>query len=364
MADTPPSLDLPIAPPIDPMLAKLARTVPLGEGWRYEPKWDGFRCLVFRDGDTVYLQSRNARPLNRYFPDIVEALAAALPQRVIVDGEIVVPDPGGGLNFDSLSQRIHPAASRVNLLAEQTPASFVAFDVLAVGDDVHVDDPFNQRRRLLEELLTTTDSVHLTPVSDDDAKAQEWFTAFEGAGLDGVVAKRGEDPYTPGKRTLVKVKHERTAECVVAGFRTHKDGEGVGSLLLGLFDGAGVLHHVGVAAGFSATFRKALVDEVRPLMERAMVEHPWRHWAEEAAHVDGRMPGGPSRWTGGKDLSWTPLRCERVIEVTFGQLEAGRFRHGVRFVRWRPDRDPSSCTYDQLDVATKVDFDTLIRPEV
>lgn len=364
MADDAPLLNLPISPPVDPMLAKLARTVPVGAGWWYEPKWDGFRCLVFRDGDTVYLQSRNGRPLNRYFPDVVDAVATALPSRVIVDGEIVVPEPGGGLNFDSLSQRIHPAASRVELLAQTTPASFVAFDVLAADDEVHLGDLFSDRRRLLEGLLTTTGSVHLTPISEDDAKAQEWFTAFEGAGLDGVVAKRGDDPYTPGKRTLVKVKHERTADCVVAGFRTHKDGEGVGSLLLGLFDDAGMLHHVGVAAGFSATFRKELVDDVRPLMEGAMADHPWRHWAEEAAHVEGRMPGGPSRWTGGKDLSWTPLRCERVVEVTFGQLEAGRFRHGVRFVRWRPDRDPRSCTYEQLDVATKVDFDSLIGSEL
>ena len=354
-------LSLPLRPPIEPMLAKLSRTVPLGTGWWYEPKWDGFRCVVFRDGDELYLQSRNARPLNRYFPEVLAALAGSLPDRVIVDGEIVVPDPAGGLSFDSLTQRIHPAASRVALLAGHTPASFLAFDVLAVGDATYLDTPFTERRELLPTMIDPTDSVHITPASEDGAQAEEWFTTFEGAGLDGIVAKRADGPYTPGKRTLIKVKHERTAECVVAGFRVHKDGEGVGSLLLGLYDEAGTLHHVGVAAGFSKQFRGDLLPEVEPLMAGAFEGHPWRHWAEAFAHAEGRMPGGQSRWNAGKDASWTPLRCERVLEVAFGQLESGRFRHGVRFVRWRPDRNPESCTYDQLEVASPVDFSTLVH---
>jgi len=356
VSDEPSLSNLPLAPPIEPMLAKLARAVPTGEGWWYEPKWDGFRCLVFRDGDEVYLQSRNLRPLNRYFPEVAAALAPALPLRCVVDGEIVVANPEGGLSFDSLTQRIHPAASRVNILAEQTPASFVAFDVLAFDDDRVLDRPFEQRRAMLHDIVTTAADVHVTPASDDPDQAQRWFADFEGAGLDGIVAKRGEDPYVPGKRTLVKVKHERTAECVVAGFRVHKDGNGVGSLLLGLFDDEGTLHHVGVCAGFSVKFRTELLSEIEPLREPALDDHPWRGWAEAEAASEGHMPGAVSRWNAGKNLSWHPLRCQRVLEVTFGQLESGRFRHGVRFVRWRPDREPASCTYDQLDVASPVDF--------
>jgi ATP-dependent DNA ligase len=359
-SEEPIELNLPVTPPFDPMLAKLSRAIPDGDGWRFEPKWDGFRCIVFRDGDQIVLLSRNNRPLNRYFPELLEALPDALGPRVVVDGEIVLPDPHGhGLDFDALQQRIHPAESRVRRLAAETPTAFVAFDLLAIGDDSLLDRPYDERRQLLESHVSTTASVHLTPVTSDRDQATTWFERFEGAGLDGIVAKRGDEPYVPGKRTLVKVKHERTADCVVAGYRVHKDGNGVGSLLLGLFDETGRLHHVGVAASFPVTQRSELLAEMQPLTVDALVDHPWRDWAEAQAHEDGRMPGGISRWTGNKDMSWVPVRCERVLEVTFGQLESGRFRHGVKFVRWRPDRDPSSCTYEQLDVAAPVAFSSL-----
>jgi ATP-dependent DNA ligase len=352
---------LPISPPIAPMLAKLARTIPVADGLLYEPKWDGFRCIVFRDGDEIELASRNQRPFNRYFPELLPALAAALPERCVVDGEIVVADAGGnGLDFDALQQRIHPAASRVAMLAEQTPAAFVAFDLLALGDDDLMQRPFGERRRLLERHLAPGASVHLTPATTDPAIADRWFTRFEGAGLDGVMAKPLDGVYVPDKRVLVKVKHERTADCAVAGFRIHKDGEGVGSLLLGLFDDAGRLHHVGVCAAFSVAFRRELRADLEPLMDGALEGHPWREWAEAQAHSEQRMPGGFSRWNANKDLSFVPIRVERVVEVTFGQLESGRFRHGVQFVRWRPDRTPESCRYEQLDVASPVRFEDLL----
>ena len=357
---------LPISPPIKPMLAKLARSIPATEGLLFEPTWDGFRCIVFRDGDHIELTSRNQKPFNRYFPELLPVLADALPDRCVVDGEIVLPDAGGrGLDFDALQQRIHPAESRVRMLAEQTPASFVAFDLLAHGDDDLMAVPFGDRRAKLEEVLTPNASVHLTPATTDPAVAEQWFTRFEGAGLDGVMAKPLDGVYAPDKRTLVKVKHERTAECAVAGFRIHKDGEGVGSLLLGLYDGAvdeppGRLHHVGVCAAFTATFRRELLAEMQPLTVDALDGHPWREWAELQAHSEQRMPGGFSRWNVDKDLSFVPVRVELVVEVTFGQLENGRFRHGVKFQRWRPDRTPESCRYDQLDVATPVPFDELI----
>ncbi|MDJ0767237.1 MAG: ATP-dependent DNA ligase [Ilumatobacter sp.] len=354
-------MELPLRPPIKPMLAKLARTMPSDDGLLFEPKWDGFRCIVFRDGDEIELTSRNQRPFNRYFPELLHVLLDALPDRCVVDGEIVVAHAEGkGLDFDALQQRIHPAASRVNMLAEQTPASFVAFDLLALGDENLVDAPFGRRRELLEEHLSPNAGVHLTPATTDPAIAERWFTRFEGAGLDGVMAKRLDGTYTPDKRTLVKVKHERTAECAVAGFRIHKDGEGVGSLLLGLYDDAGRLHHVGVCAAFTAAFRRELVDDLGPLTEDALDDHPWRDWVEAAAHSDQRMPGGFSRWNVDKDLSFVPVRIERVVEVTFGQLEGGRFRHGVKFQRWRPDRTPDSCRYEQLDVAAPVPFDELL----
>lgn len=348
------------------MLAKLARSIPTTDGLLFEPKWDGFRCIVFRDGDDVELTSRNQKPFNRYFPELLPVLADALPERCVVDGEIVLPHgEGRGLDFDALQQRIHPAESRVRMLAEQTPASFVAFDLLALGDDDLMATPFADRRDALERVIVPNASVHLTPATTDASVARRWFTAFEGAGLDGVMAKPLDGVYTPDKRTLVKVKHQRTAECAVAGFRIHKDGQGVGSLLLGLYDGtidepAGRLHHVGVCASFTATFRRELLDELEPLTIDALDGHPWREWAEAQAHTDQRMPGGHSRWNVNKDLSFVPVRVERVVEVTFGQLENGRFRHGVKFERWRPDRTPESCRYDQLDVADPVRFDDLI----
>jgi ATP-dependent DNA ligase len=354
-------VSLPLEPPIAPMLAKLADVIPEGEGWLYEPKWDGFRCIVFRDGDEITLASRNERPFTRYFPELLAPLLTALPQRCVVDGEIVVPAADDrGLDFDALLQRIHPAESRVRRLAAETPASFVAFDLLAEGDESLLDAPLTSRHERLVAALALDPAlpVYLCPSTSDHAVAQRWFVDFEGAGLDGVVAKRLVDPYTPDKRTLVKVKHRRTADCVIAGYRVHKDGKGVGSLLLGLYDGEGRLHHVGVAASFSVKRRAELMDELEPLTHDALDGHPWRDWAEfmTAAAAETRMPGGGSRWNAGKDLSWVPLRIERVAEVTFGQLQEGRFRHGSTFLHWRPDRDPSSCTYDQLEVASPVAF--------
>jgi ATP-dependent DNA ligase len=354
---------LPLHPPFRPMLAKLARTIPEGDGWLFEPKWDGFRCIVFRDGDEVELASRNERPFTRYFPELIAPLKASLPPRVVVDGEIVVADrEGNGLDFDALLQRIHPAESRVRRLATETPASFVAFDLLALGDDSLLERPLSERRAELLRVLRPIPPIHLTPASTDPATAADWFGRFEGAGLDGVVAKRLADPYQPDKRALVKVKHERTAECVVAGFRVHKDGNGVGSLLLGLYDDAGRLQHVGVAASFSVKFRAELMTELEPLTHDAVDDHPWHDWAEWQHTDQARKPGATSRWNAGKDLSWVPIRIERVAEVTFGQLEKRRFRHGVSFVRWRPDRTPDSCRYEQLDVATKVPFEELVSP--
>lgn len=327
------------------MLAKLARALPEGDGYYYEPKWDGFRCIVFRDGDEVILGSRNEKPLTRYFPELIEALRANLPDRCVLDGEIVIAGPGG-LDFDALSQRIHPAESRVRLLAETTPASFVAFDLLALGDVDHRDDPYAVRRRTLEQALVEAEPpIHLTPVTTEVGVARDWFSRFEGAGLDGVVVKAGTLPYQPNKRTMVKVKHERTADCVVGGFRWHKEGGVVGSLLLGLFDDGGVLHHVGVASGFSAARRQEFVGVLEPYRGHALDHHPWHPGGEPT----GRVPGGESRWTGGKDLSWEPLRPELVVEVAYDHLQVDRFRHATSFVRWRPDRSPASCTYAQLD---------------
>lgn len=349
------------------MLAKAAVRIPVAapgsdEQWLYEPKWDGFRCIVFRDGADIELTSRNERPFTRYFPELLGPLAASLPERCVIDGEIVVPaGDGRGLDFDALLQRIHPAASRVQRLAAETPASFVAFDILALDDEVVLDRPLAARRALLDAALGAAQGpVHRCPSTTDAAVAEQWFVEFEGAGLDGIVAKRLSDPYTPGLRTLVKVKHLRTAECVLAGYRVHKDGRGVGSLLLGLHDGSGTLHHVGVAANFTAKRRAELLDELAPLLDGALDDHPWRDWALAEAHETARLPGAQSRWSGGKDLSWVPLRIERVLEVTFGQLQSGRFRHGVQFVRWRDDRDPASCRYDQLDVADARPFTDVV----
>ncbi|MBL1077129.1 ATP-dependent DNA ligase [Nocardia sp. 2] len=344
-------MDLPVMPPVKPMLAKSVSTLPREAGLLYEPKWDGFRCIVFRDGDEIELGSRNDRPLTRYFPELVELLGKALPDRCVVDGEIVVVTENG-LDFDTLQQRLHPAASRVNKLAVETPASFVGFDLLALGDRDLTEEPFAQRRRLLETVLDGSLSrTHLTPLTDDPDTAQDWFTRFEGAGFDGVMAKAADLPYLQDKRVMLKIKHERTADCVVAGFRWHKDGEGVGSLLLGLFDENGRLNHVGVASSFTAKRRKELVTELEPLRADALANHPWREWADAAAQAknEGKMPGGVSRWTGGKDLSWEPLRTELVAEVRYEHVMGGRLRHGGRLVRFRSDRTPESCTYAQLD---------------
>jgi ATP-dependent DNA ligase len=349
------------------MLAKLSDAIPTGDGWHYEPKWDGFRCIVFRDGDQLELASRNERPFTRYFPELLAPFLRDLPERCVVDGEIVVPATDGrGLDFDALLQRIHPAESRVRRLAAETPASFVAFDLLALDDRSLLDAPLRERVALLRVALATAQSpVHLCPSTNDAAVAARWFTEFEGAGLDGVIAKRLDDVYTPDKRTLVKVKHRRTADCVIAGYRIHKDGKGVGSLLLGLYDADGALHHVGVTASFTAKFRTELLAELEPFTHDALDGHPWRDWAEFMAASDTaqRMPGGGSRWNAGKDLSWVPLRIERVAEVTFGQLQEGRFRHGSTFLHWRPERDPHTCTYDQLEVASPVPFERLVHTE-
>jgi ATP-dependent DNA ligase len=342
-------MQLPVMPPVRPMLAKSIREVPREPGLAYEPKWDGFRCVVFRDGAEVELGSRNDRPLTRYFPELAELLAEVLPQRCVVDGEIVVVTDDG-LDFDTLQNRLHPAASRVKKLAVETPASFVAFDLLALGDEDFTGKPFAERRAALEGVLPGSLSrVHLTPLSRDPDVAQDWFTRFEGAGFDGVVAKPLDLPYEQDKRVMFKIKHERTADCVVAGYRMHKDGAGIGSLLLGLYDDEGTLHHVGVASSFTAARRAELVGELAPLRENALAEHPWRKWAEAEAHADGRMPGGQSRWSAGKDLSWEPLRPELVAEVRYEHVQAGRLRHGGRLVRFRPDRAPASCTYGQLE---------------
>jgi ATP-dependent DNA ligase len=342
------------------MLAKLTRELPTGDAWAYEPKWDGFRCIVFRDGDDVELGSRNERPLTRYFPEILGPLRDALPAQAVVDGELVIATHDG-LDFDLLSQRIHPAESRVNKLAAETPVSFVAFDLLAEGDEDLRPLPFSQRRARLERILKSAKApVHLTPLTTDAATAEQWFDRFEGAGLDGVVAKRLDDTYQEDKRTMAKVKHLRTADCVVAGYREHKDGGGVGSLLLGLYDDSGTLHHVGVASSFAAPMRKELKAEVQPLEQDARRDHPWKEWAAhgggEVPETGQRMPGAPSRWNAKKDMTWTPLRPERVAEVAYEHLQGDRFRHTARFQRWRPDRDPSSCTYAQLESPVPIEL--------
>jgi ATP-dependent DNA ligase len=348
---------LPVRPPIAPMLAKLTRELPPAGKVSYEPKWDGFRCIVFRDGTDLDLQSRNSKPLLRYFPELAEPLRAQLPARVVLDGELVVADESG-LDFDALQLRQHPAASRVKKLAEEIPASYVAFDLLALDGDSWLARPFRERRAQLEALLARADPpIHLTPATLDRDTAADWFDRFEGAGFDGVVAKPLDEPYRPGERAMLKVKHERTADCVVAGYRVHKDGNGVGSLLCGLYDEAGVLHHVGVASGMAAPLRTRLLADVEPLRDGALDDHPWREWAEAMAHASGqRMPGGPSRWNADKDLSWEPLRLERVAEVAYEGLLSGRFRHNARFRRWRDDKDPEDCTYAQLETVAPAEL--------
>lgn len=342
-------VDLPLMPPVKPMLAKAVRELPREHGLRYEPKWDGFRAIVFRDGAELELGSRNNRPLTRYFPELVDSLGVVLPERCVLDGEIVIVTENG-LDFDVLQNRLHPASSRVTKLAVETPANFVTFDLLALGDEDLTGEPFDKRRERLEALFPQQAlGLSLTPITDDPKRAQDWFERFEGAGFDGVMAKDGAAPYEQDRRTMWKVKHERTADCVVAGFRWHKDGAGVGSLLLGLYDDAGALHHVGVASSFTAARRKELVSELEPLRAEAAEAHPWRQWAEPDTEAGALLPGGQSRWSAGKDLSWEPLRLELVAEVRYEHLMSGRFRHGGRLVRFRTDREPESCTYAQLE---------------
>jgi ATP-dependent DNA ligase len=345
---------LPIDPPLEPMLAKPADGLPTDDGWLFEPKWDGFRAIVFRDGDEVLIQSRDLKPLDRYFPELAAPLRASLPERCVIDGEVVI-SKDGELQFEALLLRIHPAASRVKMLAEESPASFVGWDLLALDDRDLRTTPQGERRALLETALANASPpIHLTPATTDRALAQDWFHRFEGAGLDGVIAKRLAEPYQPGKRAMLKIKQQRTADCVVAGFRWHKNGPGthVGSLLLGLFDAGGTLHHVGITSSFTWDRRAALVAELEPLRTNAVDGHPWGEWAEWAASAEAsgqRVPGATSRWNRGKDLSWEPLRPERVVEVAYDHLQGGRFRHGTTFKRWRPDKPPAECRYDQLE---------------
>jgi ATP-dependent DNA ligase len=366
-----------IAPPVEPMLAKLADALPSGDGFLFEPKWDGFRAIVFVSADEVFIQSRDLRPLDRYFPELHDVFRQRLPAGCVLDGEIVIATaieasergrasgarggeaPRTRLDFDALQLRLHPAASRVAKLAAETPASFVAFDLLAAdGVDLRAA-PQRERRARLEALLAgTAPPIHLTPMTRDRGLAAEWLDRFEGAGLDGVIAKPVAGAYEPGKRAMIKIKHARTADCVVAGFRWHKSGgDRVGSLLLGLFDATGTLHHVGVTSSFTMAGRKELAALLEPLRDRALETHPWRAWADPASHMASRMPGGQSRWSAGKDLSWEPVRIERVCEVKYDHLQGDRFRHAAVFLRWRPDRQPADCRYDQLEVTSPYELE-------
>ncbi len=332
------------------MLAKRVAEIPAGDAWIFEPKWDGFRCVVFRDGDEILLQSRDGKPLNRYFPEVVEVLLEQLPERCVLEGEIVIATEEG-LDFDALQLRLHPAASRVKMLAEESPASVVFFDLLWVGDADLREVRFEERRTRLEEVLRKASApMHVTPATRDKAVAEDWFKRFEGAGLDGVMAKPVDGTYQPDKRVMLKVKHERDCDCVVAGFRWYKNGEGVavGSLLLGLYDAAGALQHVGVCASFTMPKRKELVSFLEPYRVDALKGHPWAGWAEMTA--SGRMPGGQSRWSAGKDLSWEAVRPELVVEVAYEHMQGDRFRHMAQFRRWRMDKRPQDCTYAQLEV--------------
>jgi ATP-dependent DNA ligase len=354
---------LPVEQPIEPMLAKAASTLPSGDGWLYEPKWDGFRTIVFRDGDEWLLQSRDSKPMNRYFPELGPHILEQLPARCVMDGEIVIAGPKG-LDFDALLLRIHPAASRVAMLAAETPSSLVVWDLLAIDDEDLRAAPLEQRRARLESLMTgARPPVHLTPATRDRALGADWFERFEGAGLDGVIAKRLADPYKPGERSMVKIKHARTADCVVAGFRWHKNGKGtaIGSLLLGLYDHEGALHFVGVASAFTAANRIKIAEELAPLREGALDGHPWREWAAEMS--EQRMPGASSRWNRGKDLSWEPLRLELSCEVAYDHMQGTRFRHPAQFKRWRPDKPPSGCRFDQLEVSPPYELLAIFSPD-
>lgn len=348
-------------PPVKPMLAKSAVRIP--PDMHYEAKWDGFRAIVFRDGDEIEIGSRSTKSLVRYFPELVEALRERLPERCVVDGEIVIAREGR-LDFDALTERIHPAASRVKTLSERNPASFVAFDLLALADESLLDVPLSDRRALLVAALSgVTAPVHVAPATTDIEVAQRWFEQYEGAGLDGVVAKPLTLPYRRDERLMYKIKHERTADVVVAGYRLHKSGPVVGSLLLGLYNAHGALQHVGVCAAFTMKRREELITELEPLRMESAAGHPWAAWTQDAAHESARMPGAPSRWTGKKDLSWLPLRPELVCEVAYEHMENGeRFRHTARFRRWRPDRTPESCTYAQLEEPVGYDLADILGP--
>ena len=348
-------MDLVVNPPVLPMLAKRVSELPEGDNWIFEPKWDGFRSLMFRDGDEIFIQSRDEKPLNRYFPELLEPLAKMLPSKCVLDGEMVIVR-NDGLDFDSLQLRLHPAASRVKLLSGQIPASFVFFDLLCLGDRDLRGEPFQTRRRELESLLSSAQPpIHITPATTDRIIAADWFRRFEGAGLDGVMAKDTSGTYEPNKRVMFKVKHDRECDCVVAGFRWYKKGDRtlIGSLLLGLFDDAGALQHVGVCASFSVKKRAELAEFLKPYRENALDAHPWKAWAEFATEdEDGvkRMPGGQSRWSAGKDLSWEPVRPELVVEVAYDHMQGDRFRHTAQFRRWRTDKKLTDCTYAQLEV--------------
>jgi ATP-dependent DNA ligase len=350
--------NFPIAPPIEPMLAKLADALPPAGEHLYEPKWDGFRAIVFRGASELFIQSRDLRPFDRYFPELHDTLLERLPEGCVLDGEIVIAT-ARGLDFDALQLRLHPAQSRVAKLAKETPSSFVAFDLLAAHGRNLMAAPQLERREGLEALLAKVEKpVYVTPMTRERAVAVDWLERFEGAGLDGVIAKPEASPYLPGKRAMIKVKHARTADCVVAGFRWHKSGKGsVGSLLLGLYDDKGVLHHVGVTSSFTMAARKQLAKELEPLRKNAFDNHPWREWAQAAESETQRMPGAQSRWSAGKDLSWEPLRVERVCEVKYDHLQGDRFRHAAIFLRWRPDKPPAECRYDQLEVTTAYELD-------
>jgi ATP-dependent DNA ligase len=350
-----PKMDLPVQPPVLPMLAKRVSDLPAGDQWIFEPKWDGFRTLVFKDGDEIFLQSRDEKPLNRYFPEVVATLKAQLPKQCVLDGEMVIAQDGA-LDFEALQMRLHPAESRVRKLAGEIPASVVFFDLLCEGKRDLTSKPFAERRERLEKLGEgLADPLHITPATRDRWQAEDWFRRFEGAGLDGVIAKHEAETYQPNKRVMFKVKHEREADCVVAGFRWHKDmkNEAVGSLLLGLYDDAGQLEHVGVCASFPMAKRKELVKFLEPYRKNATKNHPWKEWAEWQEASDAtphRRPGAQSRWSSGKDLSWEPIRAELVVEVAYDHMQGSRFRHTAQFRRWRDDKKPRDCTFEQLEV--------------
>jgi ATP-dependent DNA ligase len=357
-------MQLPVMPPIPPMLAKAVKALPEGE-MSFEPKWDGFRSIIFRDGDEVEIGSRNEKPMTRYFPEVVAAVLANFPQRAVVDGEIVlVGQSGDRLDFEMLQQRIHPAASRIKMLSETVPAKFVAFDLLALGDTDFTERPFTERRAALEQALATVaPPVHLTPATTDRKVAERWFHQFEGAGLDGVIAKPLDGVYEPDRRVMFKVKHERTADCVVAGYRVHKSApDRIGSLLLGLYNGAGELASVGVIGAFPLARRAELFEEMQPLIT-TFDEHPWA-WAKQLEGQRTPRNSEGSRWASGKDLSFVPLRPERVVEVRYDHMEGVRFRHTAQFVRWRPDRTPESCTYEQLEEPVKFDLADVLSARI